>query len=114
MRDTITYTTQTAFDKISAHLVKQDRRARPSKNIRICQLKTAEGLQCAVGCLIPDEDYRIELEQYLVRELVAEVPCLRGLDAQFLRDMQLIHDKENVENWPRMLRQYARKNGLVY
>lgn len=114
MRDTITYTRQTAFDKISAHLVKQGRRARASEGVRICQLKTDEGLQCAVGCLIPDEDYRIELEHYLVRELVSEVPCLRGLDAQFLRDMQLIHDKEKVENWPRMLRQYARKNELVY
>ncbi len=66
---------------------------------------------CAIGCLIPDDEYTKTLEnQHAGDRLVAGLPCFSpvvdasGVHAEaFLRDLQIQPDKET--NWD--------KNGLT-
>jgi hypothetical protein len=60
--------TTTSRDKIEQHLIQQKARAvQPGELIDDqtadrCQYRTASGLMCAAGCLIPDEKYIPEME----------------------------------------------------
>lgn len=56
-------TEQELFDKVVAHLRKQG--VKSVENGR-CRYRTAEGLKCAIGILIKDEDYSTELEGCVV------------------------------------------------
>lgn len=51
---------QEVFDKVSGHLARQKVAAVDGDGD--CALRAPQGLSCAVGCLIPDEDYDAGME----------------------------------------------------
>lgn len=53
-------------NKIEQHLIQQKARAvQTHLNVADrCQYRTAEGLMCAAGCLIPDDKYRPSMEGF--------------------------------------------------
>lgn len=53
-------TNQEIFDKVATHLLSQGKRS--ALGGVGCAYRGDGGLQCAIGCLIPDELYRYELE----------------------------------------------------
>ena len=56
---------------------------------------------CAVGCLIPDDEYVSEMENSHVCVLTDrfKISALQGLDDSLLMNMQDIHDRYRPETW---------------
>lgn len=99
-------TPQEVFDTVANHLRKQGQRARVANpNFRpgfhgteeICAYRSPEGLRCAVGCLIKDEDYVPSMEGQTVDSLVEEfdLPYLFSHHL-LLGRLQELHDYEGA------------------
>ncbi len=109
---------QSAFNTIVTHLRKQGERCNDPGGM--CLYRGEDGLQCAVGCLIPDDVYSEMMEgagtittlmglrdapswdeEYDSYPLV--YPELANLfadvDLQLLHDMQAIHDNKAPDEW---------------
>lgn len=99
-------TNQEAFDRVSVHLIAQNERA-VDVDGHTCRLRTVDGLKCAVGCLIPDEDYRLALEANPV-----QVAAKFGVDPALAGALVYVHDDSEPEYWPSELRKVARAFGL--
>ncbi len=73
-----------------------------------------DGLKCAVGCLIPDEEYNWSLEGRNIgynSELRA-LPCMQDMDFNFLTCLQIIHDSCDPTEWQAQLTQLAENHRL--
>lgn len=102
-------TNQEVFDKVVKHLLTQKARAVVGDpDNQSCRYRTAEGLKCAVGCLIPDDMYSIGMENNSIGSLLSAFPrvdqLLEGVDYNLLADLQCIHDGDEPEKWHRLLR----------
>lgn len=68
-------TNQAIFDKVVTHLRKQGRKAQRMAKpfgmqpVMACSYRDDDGLKCAVGCLIPDKFYTVDMEGATVRDL---------------------------------------------
>ena len=51
---------QEVFNKVAAHLLAQ---GKPALKGEDCVYRSKDGLKCAIGCLIPDENYTPEMER---------------------------------------------------
>lgn len=112
-----TSTEQEVFDYIVNHLLTQNAK---SQDDGTCLYLNPEGLKCAAGCLIADNDTTAKIirnnnnddswDELIYENLVTHEH--RNLIAA----MQVIHD--NVMNvpsdWPTELENYAHNNGLTY
>jgi len=102
-------TIQEVFDRVVAHLIKQGKQSLTEENRYSysggCSYRGVNGTSCAVGCLIPDDEYKVVLEGVSVIELLGEksVPTLNSLNDNIegleciLLDLQVFHD--NAHNW---------------
>jgi len=77
------------FDTVKAHLLKQNKRAIHAA-IHRCMYRTADGLKCAVGCLIPDDKYVPWIENCAVRGCFA-----RDKDGELVEKTNLTNEKFN-------------------
>lgn len=87
-------TDQQAFDKVVNHLRNMEERSMDLDREK-CSYRGAHGECCAVGILIPDEEYGEELEGKSVRILHLKriLPrSLWGLNLEMLGSMQAVHD----------------------
>lgn len=82
------YTPQEAFDKVCAHIKAQ---GHPSVSGGICLYRNGPD-KCAIGVLIPDDEYSADLECKNAEDIADQVDALQGLDQTFLRRMQSAHD----------------------
>jgi len=105
---TINLTAQEIFDKVSIHLLTQNKR---SQDDRMCTYRGPEGLKCAAGCLIPDKHYYPKLEQMSWQTLVnnGEVSSNHN---ELISLLQCVHDEKPVENWKECLLSFGRDNHL--
>ena len=87
-------TNQEAFDKIVARLI--DGTGRADDGEGGCMYRAPNGLSCAVGCLIPDDEYDEGIEGEYVHAL-DYLGCLDGLNVEMLEDAQDVHDY--CRNW---------------
>lgn len=135
---------QQIFDTVAAHLLTQNERA--VGDTGLCMYRVSKGgggvvLRCAIGSLIPDEMYTLNMEGAAVPLLLTMHPKLRahlgiteaapGKDDKehyydidnpevaFLNKLQAIHDGNwslrngfDVEDWPWKLREFARLHNL--
>lgn len=62
-------TAQEVFDTVVRHLHTQGKPAR-SGDDSMCEYRTMDGLSCAVGCLISDEEYNPDMEGMRVCGLI--------------------------------------------
>jgi len=87
---------QEAFEIATKHMFAQGKRAAAADT---CLYRTDTGLKCAIGALIPDDQYDESFESTNVEDLVTikDIPALSGLDVEFLKLLQRIHD--NLECW---------------
>lgn len=116
---------QEAFNKIWTFISAQGKQSmNPDGN---CQYRGPDGMQCAVGCLIPNDEYITLLDDgsLVPKEYhnglqfaQALVPSLQKYDLAFLEDMQRFHDfVPNTEpflvTWQSSMREYAAENNLT-
>jgi hypothetical protein len=68
-----------------------------------CRYRAPDGSKCAVGMIIPDDQYSPNIEGAPIFALVKgghcrpewhAIPALAGLDVKLLRDLQAAHDDE--------------------
>ena len=85
-------TNQQAFDKIVARLMDGAGRAVTKNNT--CVYRAPNGLKCAVGCLIPDDEYSKDMEGNYVVDLQWAISS--GLDLELLSYLQYIHDEPDL------------------
>lgn len=116
-------TMQELFDIAATNLLTQNKKsfgACSGQSGNGCDYRGAEGTKCAVGHLIPDEvftqdmdegitawnllDNFPELENFL---LAADRP--RNESELFLREMQTIHDNNDIEDWPESFKRLAER-----
>ena len=102
-------TDQEIFDRVAEHLLKQGERSAAG----VCMYRSPTGLKCAVGCLIPDSRYSLELEELgVTREPVWEVMKELGYkesQVSLLSELQWIHDGGDPDEWSKLLRFAAQK-----
>ncbi len=97
-------TNQEVFDKVARHLLTQGKRAVSASQPGKCQYRGADGLKCAVGCLIQDEYYSADFEG-------AAAPSMteRGLSGTDERQRDLLIASLEAsgivpDNWPILVR----------
>ena len=107
---------QEIFDTVRDHLLQQGKKSllsiascpRPPR-YQACAYRSPDGLKCAVGCLISDEEYSPYMEKKTVKylEAVGLMPeRLRG-EIRLLELLQHIHDFSSPEKWETKLRALA-------
>jgi len=100
---------QEIFDKVAAHLEQQ--RSTSIEEGGTCMYRGAVGKMCAIGCLIPDDKYNRQMEYQGVTGPDVK-PVLEELGLyehkKLLDDLQILHDKRDVQDWPDHLANIAR------
>lgn len=106
-------TLQEQFDKIAKHLLTQNAR---SVGVRDnCAYRGLNGMKCAAGCMIPDEEYTTKMEGKAWNTVCMLRPKLaKLLDSRLGRALQGVHDGYPPEEWPERLRIVAEQFGLQY
>jgi len=99
------------FDRVKTHLLSQGKRA--LDEAQNCYYRSPDGLKCAVGCLITDENYDRNLEGYSIGAdlgALKEALTKSGVNVEhpgmmlMLERLQSIHDSEPVSSrWPEAL-----------
>lgn len=113
------HTAQEVFDYVVRHLHGQKV---PSKDTGgHCKYRGPEGLMCAAGCLIADEEYTPSMEGNSWRDLVEEC-ALPQAHTELIEDLQRAHDdaggittQDRAGYWAncaRYLREVATVHGL--
>lgn len=129
---------QEVFDRVATHLLKQNRKStkedlsNPGADSR-CMYRGVNGLQCAVGCLIPDDKYEerfegltpdsdpssftIDASRRLAcadfKQMLREVLVIENdSDYEFLRCLQRVHDFGDQDSWRRDLARVAELTNL--
>lgn len=104
------------FNYVKEHLLKQGEHSIIENNTG-CAYRGANGLQCAVGCLIPDSLYELDMEGESSSSLLNNYPQVDGYLCDkygiqpdgydkmrtLLRSLQTIHDNRDVSIWSEQL-----------
>jgi hypothetical protein len=113
-------TRQEIFEKVAKHLLTQNAKAKgePSGAFAGClYYDSTTGRKCAIGCLIPQDQYDPIMEdqgyifnnELVVNALISVgIDCgCNGADYYFIQLLQKIHDNHHVSQWKRYLRDFA-------
>jgi hypothetical protein len=107
-------TEQEVFDQVAKHLLAQKKRSgvKDADWVVTCMYRNDEGLKCAAGCLIADDEYYKDIEGSSWDVLVDEdvVPTENCLE--LIVALQNIHDCEPVEEWCKALGTLAALHNL--
>lgn len=113
-------TIQEIFDKVYTHLLTQNAKSQDNfEGLTSCKYRSAEGLMCAVGCLITDEAYNKDIEgknpkTKLVRKTLEKSGITVDPNtARILADLQTIHDVFEPEYWEEELSIFAQNKNLT-
>lgn len=93
-------TRQQAFNQVCEHLMQQGQRAVASNNVT-CQYLATDGCKCAIGCLIPLDEYVPQMEGKNVDELMKEfkISTLVKEDLPLYNRLQGVHDYHPISTW---------------
>jgi len=108
---------QEVFDTVVAHLRKQGRVSMGAFDTRA--YLGFDGTKCAVGCLIPDDQYTPSLEGRNILDLVGSGnvvldPEDTGGTLGLLYALQIIHDTDPTTEWELKFGQTAQEFGIAY
>ena len=103
-------TEQEIFDAVVAHLLKQKARAMAPafEGDMMCAYHGSDGKACAIGCLIPANEYKDWFEGLSVDEIYKSVSTIKDARPLFLEELQRLHDNHEVNTWPEMLVKFAK------
>lgn len=102
-------TPQQVFDHVATHLLTQNKRS-TNKN-RDCLYKSPEGLKCAAGCIIADDEYNEKMEDVVWRMLVRR-EVVPEAHMELISDLQYCHDDYEPRIWKRKLKEIAKYHNL--
>lgn len=103
-------TAQQVFDQVAAHLIAQGKPAKNGKGY--CVYRNDEGLKCAGGCLIGDDEYSPEFEFNRWAGLI-EDGFVPDVHHKLINQLQLLHDSMvEVADFNGRLRSIAKYHSL--
>ena len=111
---------QEIFDTVVTHLRKQGKRAssiHPNGDTG-CMYRTSDGLKCAAGCLIPDEDYNLEFEGFAIDDHSAALVVryfsnkFGSAERDLIGELQTTHDFSEPQDWELRWQSIANEHGL--
>lgn len=103
-------TAQQVFDQVAGHLLTQ---LQASVTHEGCAYRGEEGLKCAAGCLIADEEYNDLFEHIDWGELVHQ-NLVPGDHSHLIMDLQCVHDSYIVDDWYDQLMAVAMNHRLLF
>ena len=103
---------QEIFDKVATHLIAQGKQSLGYGDIdghlaQACAYRGRGGTMCAVGCLIPDDEYKPEFEGKSWARIAQNVPSFAGAYSEvheLILSLQLVHDDANYWETPETLK----------
>ena len=110
---------QYTFDQVAAHLIEQNEKS--MSNDIGCAYRGKNGMRCAIGFCISNEDYDPKMEGCFVDmrygpdklfTIMDKVSLGYYKNSNFLDDLQVIHDCNLPIIWPAMLKQFAKSYSL--
>lgn len=125
-------TAQELYETVVLHQRKQGQKSHvplswseePGKTKNIidyaCRYRSPDGMQCAIGCLIPNQDYKPEMEGASLDDLVKSDLLGLKLSAEFYKNRRLlntlqdIHDRKPLTEWEKQWRMVADDFQLRY
>lgn len=109
-------TNREIFEIVKTHLLSQNEKAQIGHTCKYRLEKDGKILRCAVGCLIPDEDYNPKFEGLFISQygdnLVGNYFFSKGFtedNINFLYRLQKIHDDYPLITWEDQLNQLERE-----
>lgn len=103
---------QAVFDQVTWHLVTQNEVSTHDAGHGEPAYRGDNGLKCAVGCLISDEEYTPVMEGEDWDDLCQDLGIEPNNKTKLIRDLQEVHDDNPADGWPEMLWFVARNHGL--
>lgn len=104
---------QQVFDQVASHLLTQMKKSTWMDG-RACAYRNKDGLKCAAGCLIADDEYSMDdMEDEAWLSLVKD-GLVPKEHAVLISELQHLHDGKAAENWEAGLYELAEKFGLVF
>ena len=115
-------TKQETFDTVVMNLRRQGKKSKNKMRDLVsnrlyekCAYRGMDGLKCAAGWLIPDADYQPGWEDQCANHSdVGDFLYRAGYDADFVAELQLVHDRRQVRHWETNWAKLAKKHGLIY
>ena len=111
---------QETFDLVVAHARKQGCKSMgeyigptSGEPTHGCVYRGENGTACFAGALIPNDEYKPEMEGRLAGDCEV-APALQGHNIDFVRKLQNIHDCYEVSEWEYKLADLAERYGLTY
>lgn len=86
----MTDNTQQIFDTVVTHLLSMKKRSRDDKG---CRYRGENGAMCAAGVLIPDEEYKENMEGNVVDNIDYFITHYDEEQLRMLTNLQNIHDE---------------------
>ncbi len=114
-------TNQQIFNKVSKHLLKQNKQSSENQQCKYKMIINSETLKCAVGCLIPEKLYISSIEgnsiatashQLLVILHKSKIDIINS--KELLMELQNIYDYESPCSWKLKLKNIADKFSLTF
>ena len=103
-------TAQEVFNQVARHLLKQNAKSVVWGEETRCKYRH-EGMKCAAGCLIGDDEYLPYFEGRLWDNL-ANTDKVPNNCVSLIGQLQKIHDEKLVKNWERELKKLAASENL--
>jgi len=106
-------TAQQVFDQVAKHLLEQGVRSMseaPDED-EFCLYRGPEGLKCAAGCLISDNEYEDGMEGRGWRNLVNN-GYASNAHIDIIDCLQSIHDKKEPSTWRKELLEISKRFDL--
>lgn len=98
-------TAQEVFDQVAKHLLTQMRKSfRSFKGAEYCVYRGDDGLKCAAGCLIADDEYD---ESSMERRSWYGIGAVPNDHSDLIRELQIVHDECDVSIWAERLNYVA-------
>lgn len=106
---------QQIFDQVAKHMLTQMQKSTVinENGDSICSYKNPEGLACAAGCLIADDEYSTKFENQTWDSL-ADWGHVPRRNSELIRFLQKIHDKNEPVEWENLLRELANRYKLEW
>lgn len=102
-------TAQQVFDQVKEHMLKQNNRSVDINGH--CAYRGLNGLKCAAGCLISDDEYTQYFEGNTWSDLVI-IGMVNQSNSGLITALQNVHDHELVEDWNNELNRVAKDFNL--
>ena len=109
-------TAQEVFDQIAEHLLKQGKKSQTITGS--CKYRGPDGLRCAAGCLLGDDEYDPQFEDRTWWTVLSMLSVTYGISVYshdaLISQTQEIHDSYTPDEWRSLLSKLATKFDLEF